>query len=466
MTSSPTVQWSELRTSAVEFLIQLALVAMALAAVGRQDPTGWAGRTTGVLVFAAAVAVAVLLAIGGWASDNRRAVRMGGAVAVYAGVVLLPAAVGVGPATGMWALASDAALLGVVGYLALAVRASADRRGDWIAAAVLAAVVAAAAAVLGGVALLAPDAAPPTALVQSADLVVWSGAGAGAVVVFAAGTVADRALLRGTALGFATLAAANALRIAIGAQRGAPYAAALELAAVVMLLAVAVRFVRAEVGVLVVRRARLVAAEATVAAAAERDRELRDLAVGLAGAARVLAREGADVGPEDRRLLAAAGAEFERLRELAGGRPAPAGGPIARVLRDLAAVHRANGLDIEVEIDGDPGTPVATAPLNRVLGGLLVDCAEQAPGARVRLLADPAAKLLRVEVVDGPGLPPETVAALVQRGGPGPRPTPTAVGPALGAGRGMLTVTSSTADGADGWSGQLELPVVDERADR
>jgi signal transduction histidine kinase len=465
VTSSPTVPWSELRTSAVEFLIQLALVVSALAAVGRQDPAGWSGRTTGVLVFAAAVAVAVLLATGGWASDNRRAVRMGGAVAVYAGVVLLPAAVGADPATGMWALASDAALFGVVGYLALAVRASADRRSDRLAATVLATVVVVLAAVLGGVALLAPQVAPPGALVRSADLIVWSGAGAGAVVVFVAGTVADRSLLRGTALGFATLAAANAVRIAIGVYAGGPPAAALELAGVAMLLAVAIRFVRTEVGVLVVRRTRLVEAETAVATAAERDRELRDLATGLAGAARVLARGGAD-GPEDRRLLAAAGAEFERLRELAGGRPAPATGPLARVLRDIAVVHRANGLDVETEIDGDPGVPVAVGPLTQVLAGLLVDCAEQTPGARVRLHADPAAKLLRVEVADGPGLPPETVAALVQRGGSGPRPVASPLGPAFGAGRGTLTATPSDADGPDGWAAVVDLPVVDEGSER
>jgi hypothetical protein len=460
VTSSPTAPWSEFRTSAVEFLVQLALVVLALVAVGRQDPAGWSGRTVGVLVFTAGVAVAVLLATGGWTSDNRRAVRMGGAVAVYAAVVLLPAAVGADPATGMWALASDAALLGVVGYLALAVRASADRHGDRRAAAALAAVVAVVAAVLAGVALMAPAAAPPDALVHSADLIVWSGAGAGAVVVFVAGTLADRSLLRGTALGFATLAAGHALRIAIGPAAGDPAAAALQLAALAMLLAVAIRFVRAEVGVLVGRRARLVAAEAAVAAADERDRELYELAIGLAGAARVLARGGVDVTAQDRRLLSAAGTEFERLRELAGGRPAQLAGPLARVLRDLAALHRANGLDIEIEIDGDPGAPVATAPLAEALTGLLVDCAEQAPGARVRLLAEPAHRRLRVQIADGPALPREAVAALAQRGGSGPRPVAPALGPALAAGR-TLTV-SSAEDGADVWTAELELPLTGE----
>jgi two-component system OmpR family sensor kinase len=465
VTSSPTVPWSEFRTSAVEFLVQLALAVLALAAVGRQDPAGWSGRTIGVLVFTAGVAVAVLLATGGWASDNRRAVRMGAAVAVYAGVVLLPAAVGADPATGMWALASDAALLGVVGYLALAVRASADRRGDRITAAVLAAAVAVVAAVLAGIALLAPAAAPPDALVHSADLIVWSGAGAGAVVVFIAGTVADRSLLRGTALGFATLAAGHAARIAIGSEAGGAAAAALQLAAVAMLLAVAVRFVRAEVGVLVGRRARLAEAEAAIAASAERNRELRELAVGLSGAARVLAREGADVRPRDRRLLAAAGTEFERLHELAGGRPGPATAPLARVLGDVAAVHRANGLEVEVEIEGDPGAPVAVGPLSRVLTGLLVDCAEHAPGARVRLLAEPDRGRLRVEIADGPALPAQTVAALVQRGGTGPRPVPSTLGPALTSGR-ALVVTSSETDGPDRWTAEIDLPVVDEPAGR
>ncbi|MCO1661149.1 sensor histidine kinase [Pseudonocardia humida] len=471
----PTVPWNELRMPAVESVAQLSLVVIALVATGRHDPSGWTGRTTGVLVFAAATGAALLLATGGFVSDNRRAVRMAGAVAVFAGIVLLPAAVGIPPASGMWALASDVALLGVVGFLVLAVRASADRRADRIAAAVVGVVVAVATAALSAVAGLAPDVVPPAALLQAADLVVWSGAGAAALVVFIAGAVADRALLRGTALAFATLAAANAVRIAADAVVAAPAVAALQLAAVAMLLGVAVRFVRVEVRRVVDRRGRLVAAEAAVAAAAERERELQQLAGGLAGAADVLSREGAAPGPEDRRLLAAAGAEFERMREMLGGEPGPSRGEIGTVLRDLAVVHRANGLDVHAEVDGDPHAQVDVGLLARVLTNLLVNCAEHAPGARVWLRASPAEGRLRIEVVDDGADPaPESVAALVQRGGRGPRPAGSALGLAISAGlaerhHGRVTVTTVDpvdGTGAGGCIAVLELPVADERTDR
>jgi two-component system OmpR family sensor kinase len=426
-----------------------------------------------VLVFAAAVGAALLLGAGGSVSDNRRAVRMAGAVAVFAGTVLLPAAVGVPPVTGMWALASSAALLGVVGFLALAVRASADRRGDRIAAALVAVVVTAATAALAAVAGFAPHLVPPLGLLQAADLVVWSGAGAAALVVFIAGAVADRALLRGTALAFATLAAANAVRIVAGAHVSASAVAALQLAAVAMLLGVAVRFVRTEVRTVVDRRGRLVAVEAELAAAREREDELRRMATGLAAATRAVS--GAALDAEDERLLAAAGAELDRMQELLGAGPGPSRGPIGPVLHDLATVHRANGLDVRVEVDGDPDLPVDVGTLARVLTTMLVNCAEHAPGARVWLRASPAEGRLRVEVVDdAPGLPPETVAALVQRGGRGPRPAASGLGPAIGVGlperhRERLTVTSVDAtdgSGSGGCIAVLELPVADEEPAR
>ncbi|WP_214407839.1 sensor histidine kinase [Pseudonocardia lacus] len=470
----PTVPWSELRMPAVESVAQLALVVVALVATGWHDPSGWTGRTTGVLVFAAAIGAALLLATGGFVSDNRRAVRMAAAVAVFAGTVLLPAAAGLPPASGMWALVSDVALLGVIGFLVLAVRASADRRGDRIAAAVVGVVVAVATAALSVVAATVPAPPPSDTLLTSADLVVWSGTGAAALVVFIAGAVADRALLRGTALAFATLAAANAVRIAAGQEAAAAAVAGLQLAAVAMLLGVAVRFVRAEVRTVVERRSRLVGAEAAVVAASEREHELRQLAAGLAGAAGVLSRDGAVPGPEDRRLLAAAGAEFERMRELLGGEPGPSRGEIGTVLRDLAAVHRANGLDVNVEVDGDARAAVDVGLLARVLTNVLVNCAEHAPGARVWLRASPAEGRLRVEVVDDGADPaPESVAALVQRGGRGPRPAASALGLAISAGlaerhRGELTVTTvdpADGSGAGGCIAVLELPVADERVD-
>ena len=447
----------------VEVTAQLALIAVALVAVGGQDPAGWSARTTAVLVLVAGAVAAALLATAGWVSDNRRAVRIAGAVAVYAAVVLLPPAVGAGAPAGMWALTCSVALLGVVGFLALAVRASADRAGDRIAAAVVAGAVALATAALAVVTASQPGLAPPAGLPGAADLVVWSGTGAAALVMYIAGSVADRSLLRCTALAFAALAAANAVRIAAGA--GA-IAAALQLAAVAMLLVVAVRFGRAEVGTVTGRRGRLVDAELAVGAAARRQQEMHDLAVGLSGAARVLSRAGSGFGPDDRRLLAAAAAGFDRLRRIAAGETVPAPGAIGTILGDLAVVHQANGLDVRVDVDGDPGAVLEVGALVEVLTALLVDCAEQAPGARVWLRADPVERRLRIAVTDGPGLAPETVAALVQRGGSGPRPAP--AGLALGTGyaeRGTLTVTSDPdAEDAGAWSAVLDLPVVDGRA--
>ncbi|HZG91045.1 MAG TPA: hypothetical protein VEZ42_12610, partial [Pseudonocardia sp.] len=342
----PTLAWTELRTPAVEAFGQLALIGLALAVVGRQDPAGWAARTTAVLVLAAGVAAAVLLATAGRVSDNRRAVRMAGAVGVHAAVVLLPTAAGAGPATGAWSVATSVALLGVVGFLALAVRASADRRGDRISATLVAAVVAVAAAATAALARQAPELVPPGWVVLAADLVVWSGTASAAGLMVLAGAVADRALLRGTGLAFATLALANAVRIGTGG----PVVPALELAAMTMLLVVAVRFGRAGVATAAGCRARLVEAENALAgsrtATADRDQELRELVAALSGATRELAGDG--------RLPAAAAAGFDRLRDLVDAGSGPLRAPLGPVLHDIAEVHRANGLDVRVEVDGDP----------------------------------------------------------------------------------------------------------------
>lgn len=410
----PVVPWAELRRPGLEVLVQLAVVAAALVALGGQDPSGWPGRTTAVLSLVGATVTAVLLATGGWVSDNRRAVRIAGAVAVYAAIELLPGPIGAGPPTGMWALTCSVALLGVVGFLALAVRASADRVGDRIAAAVVVAALAVATGALAVVVAAVPGMSPPPDLVRAADLVVWSGAGAGAVVVFIAGTVADRALLRGTALGFATLAVANAVRIVIGAEA---VAVALQVAGLVMLLAVAVRFTQVEVGTVTRKRVALIEAQAAVA----------------------------------------------ELRRAQGGEP-PA--PIGPLLGELAVVYRHSGLVIQVEVDGDPETPVRAGQLTAVLVEVLADCAEQAPGARVRLRAEPSSGRLWIEVVDdGPALAPDTVAALVQRGGTGPRSNP--IGALLtDRHAGVVTVLDAPDDREPSrWRAELDLPIAG-RGDR
>jgi two-component system, OmpR family, sensor kinase len=135
---------------------------------------------------------------------------------------------------------------------------------------------------------------------------------------------------------------------------------------------------------------------------------------------------------------------------------------VGRVLRDLALMHRAGGLDVWVEVDGDPHVAVEPEALVQVLTNLLVNCTRHAPGAQVWLRACTRGRQVRIEVADnGPGLPPGATAALLRRGVRGPDSTGDGLGLAITVElverhHGTFTLVS----GDRGCTAVLDLPVA------
>lgn len=402
-----------MRGPAVDVGTQIVLIGAAWAVVallrGRETPP----YALPLLVFAAGLTATVLLCVTGAIENNHRACWLGLAVGVHTGITLVLRALGIASDGGLGGLAGSVTTLAVVGLLVLSVRRAGDPRA---AVGVLLMVLVGAAAV-AACGLFAPGRVPPPGLVSGADLVAWSGVGATGVLLVLAGSATDRPLLRRCGLAFATLAAANALRIV---ESPIPEGA-FEAAAVVMLLLAALDHAVAAVRTarrLGTARGRLAAAEASLADVAERDHELRNLVTGLTGAARALTGEDGGASVDARRLMTAARAELERLRQLLDGERQPARpADVGRVLRDLALVHKAGGADVWVEIDGEPHSSVDAGVLAQAVTNLLVNCAQHATGARVWLRARLRDRRVRVEVVDdGPGLPEHTTALLRRDG--------------------------------------------------
>ena len=151
--------------------------------------------------------------------------------------------------------------------------------------------------------------------------------------------------------------------------------------------------------------------------AAERDHEIRNLVAGLSGAASLLTGDGTRAStPDGQRLLVAAGAELERLKIMMSGERADTTTSRAvSVLRDLVTLHRAGGLDVELEQGADATVAIDRVALTQVVTNLLVNCARHAPGAKVRIRTTRRGDRLRIEVCDdGPGLPPGSAGLLVR----------------------------------------------------
>jgi anti-sigma regulatory factor (Ser/Thr protein kinase) len=144
--------------------------------------------------------------------------------------------------------------------------------------------------------------------------------------------------------------------------------------------------------------------------------------------------------------------------------PADVEGPVAvaRVIDDLAQLYRAVGLDVRVEVQGDPWVGVGSGGLARLLANLLANCARHAPGAEVRLRAVTRGPRVRIEVIDsGPGLPAGATARLLRRGERGPGSTGAGMGLAICTElvdryRGTFTVVSTSA----GCTAVVELPTA------
>jgi hypothetical protein len=229
-----------------DFLVLAALVAGAVGlGILVHGRNAVAHEAIAVLAFAAGVAAAILLAAVAGLTGSARTGRIAGAVALYAGVALLVRAAGLEDPMNIWVLASCAAALGALGMLVLGVRGPVTgRAGRWAAGVVGGLTVTSLAAIVG-VAVAMPGTMPPAWSVATLDVVAWSGAGAAGMVALVAGTRSGRALVRRTGIAFSTLSAAHAVRIVAGGEPGADrgtIGAALELAAVGMLLVAAVAF--------------------------------------------------------------------------------------------------------------------------------------------------------------------------------------------------------------------------------
>lgn len=140
-----------------------------------------------------------------------------------------------------------------------------------------------------------------------------------------------------------------------------------------------------------------------------------------------------------------------------GGRVA-----VAAVADDLAVLYRSIGLDVRVEVHGDPWVGIDRAGLAQLLANLLANCARHAPGAQVRVRAAARGPRVRIEVIDnGPGLPPGSSARLLRRGVRGPGSTGAGLGLAICTelverSRGTFTVVSTAA----GCTALVELPTA------
>jgi two-component system OmpR family sensor kinase len=383
-----------------------------------------------VLILSAAVvgvATAILGDTAARLSDNHQPVWIAAAVGVYSIVVV--------PSTTLWPssavgdvvvrTARLAGFVAVVALLVVAIRPP-PRLGSWgaWAAAGLSAVLTAAA---GHAASRYPDVlqvVTAPAVLTATALVAWCSV-AGVLVL--AGYRSNPPIAR-VGLGLLLVAGAHLYRIVAGLD---VFEASLlfdglrilgllvVLLGMLQLTAVRVRAVRSE-RLAQQEQLRLAALHMQRASeqAAERDHELRNGLVGLAGVAQLLSSS-AD-SPEHERLRAAALRELARLSEmieLKDSSPARDSYEVDRVLIDLVMVRPSR--DQHIELDAPAGLRALGSPavLAQVVTNLLANCARHAPGAPVRVTAGACGSRIVIEVRDeGAGLPPGQERLVLERG--------------------------------------------------
>ncbi len=422
----------DLRVPAAETVVQLALMLGAAQVVSLLQGRDLPERALGTLTFAAGVAATILLGVAAWMSGNRAARRVAAAVGTYTAVALLIIAVQADVHHGSWSLAVSTGTAGAAALLLTAVLRAADPRRDRTIGVGILVSVATGLAVVALAAVLAPEHAPPPGVAAVLHVAASSAACLAGLVLVGAGYVVDRPLLRRCGLAFATLGGAHVLGVVTDHPQ---LTGVLELGATAMLLVSAAPFLVEAVRAVGraqedSRRAADRAAEA-MAVLAERDHELRNVVAGLSGAASVL-RDGGVAGTGAHRLLAAAGSELQRLQTMLDGRRSGATADVGTVLHDLATVHAARGLAVQVQVTGRPQAAAGPDVLAQIVANLLVNCARHAPGARVLLRGGLDGREVRIEVSDdGPGLPPGGAAAVLPRGVRGPGSTGDGLGLAV-----------------------------------
>ncbi len=164
-----------------------------------------------------------------------------------------------------------------------------------------------------------------------------------------------------------------------------------------------------------------------------------DLAHSLKTPLAVLQTSADAAGPEAAPLVAAVGEQVARMNAIVQhqlGRAAGSGrralvkplavAPLAeRIGRSLLKVYREKAVDFELDVPAGLRLPADEADLMELLGNLLDNAWKYCAGRvrlQARILADGATEL-RLED-DGPGMPPERVAELLQRGRRGDQSQP------------------------------------------
>lgn len=376
-----------------------------------------------LLAVAGTVGAALIVSFVGRLDRDVTALRIGSGLLVYGGVVLPITAAGLATSIGPAGQLLDLLALGAVAVLfALGL----VRRGgvptlSWPAAAVA---VAASLTVAAGTALLPVPAPDPAALVGAHSAVVL-GMGAVAAVLVVRGTRQRSVLLRRVGLGYGLLAVAHGGRglEPVDAMMNWPALTGLHPVAIALVVAGVVPHLRAALhrqqdrDTAFAQRLRTAqeAGEARDRDADDRDHELRNVVLGLSGAAALLATP-ADGGRAE--LGAAVAAELDRLtRILDRTRPEEGVFDVRLALATAVSVRRAGGAVIELDVPDGLRARGPAEILTQVATNLLVNCARHAPGSIVRISASETDGRVVVLVRDhGPGIAPGLESTVLDRG--------------------------------------------------
>ena len=408
------------------------------------------------LAGAGALTAAVVFVLSGPSGVVRPAQLIAGAIGPSAAFLLLPPVTGErGP---VWQLLGNVAMFGVAALLAAAAGWSPRGRVSgrvWMLVALGTVLVAMAAVAVTGAAR--PGWAPPIGVLIVTGGLSWSAVATAAALLIAAGVLERRRLLRrvGLAVGLALLSV-------VGGG-----STALDLAAAVLLLVAAAE----QVGPALRRRPPVSTAADPVVrrpappAPARSDATRPDPAPLEPANPHTTDLRATDLRAADLHAADLRAADLDRTPSgIVPDLDSSSDGPIAvaPVIDDLALLYRAVGLDVRVEVHGEPWVGVGSGGLARLLANLLVNCARHAPGSEVRLRAVTRGSRVRIEVIDnGPGLPPGSTARLLRRGERGPGSTGAGMGLAICTElvdryRGTFTVVSTSA----GCTAVVELPTV------
>ena len=382
-------------------------------------------QTLTLLAVAGTVAAALAVSFAGRLDEDVTALRIGSGLFVYGGIVLPITTARFGTSIGPVGQVLDVVCLcAVAGLFTLGLFHRGRPTMSWPAAAVAAAGSFAAVACLALFPALLPGRVVLTAIF-SAAVAVWSVVGAAHAVI---GVQRHSVLMRRFGIGLALLAVAHVGQgpLTVGATMASPVFTGLRPAAVALVLAGVYPHLRdalrrqrsRDLHAALRLRAAEEAGEAAERDADDRAHEMRNLVLGLSGAAALLSdpadRERAELG-------AAVAAELDRLTRLLDRRTdghGPGGTvDVHSALATAVTLRRAAGARIRFDVAPGLRATGSAEVLTQVTTNLLVNCARHAPGTAVSVSAAEEDGRVVVRIRDGgPGIARGQEEALLQRG--------------------------------------------------